>query len=207
VTVLPLILVGCFARLVCRLNFIDLSGLIAGSMTDPPALRLRFKRHTLRRTDRRLRHRLSAHHAVAHPVGAGASDCSFPMKGEGQPFPPGATWEEDGWNFSLYSRHANGVTLLIYDEKEFAKPLAAFTLDPLRNKTGRIWHTFVPHLPDARYYAYRVEGPTGPLHRFDPQKVLLDPFVERVFFPPDFSRTAAMQPGANDGGRRLVCCR
>jgi putative transport protein len=38
VTVLPLVLVGCFARLVCKLNFIDLSGLIAGSMTDPPAL-------------------------------------------------------------------------------------------------------------------------------------------------------------------------
>jgi glycogen operon protein len=37
------------------------------------------------------------------------------------------------------------------------------------------------------------------VHRFDPEKVLLDPFAERVFFPPDFSRAAAMQPGANDG--------
>jgi isoamylase len=121
------------------------------------------------------------------------------MNREGEPCPPGATWQEEGWNFALYSRHASRVTLLLYRDKEFAKPLATLTLDPLRNKTGRIWHTFVPHLPDATYYAYRVEGPTGPLHRFDAQKVLLDPFAEQVFFPPDFSRDAAMRPGANDG--------
>ena len=119
--------------------------------------------------------------------------------GEGRPFPPGASWEEEGWNFTLYSRHATGVTLLLYGEKDFANPLAAFGLDPLRNKTGRIWHVFVPHLPQARYYAYSVEGPTGAPHRFDVQKVLLDPFAERVFFPPEFSRIAAMQSGANDG--------
>src|SRR5262249_31827955 len=44
----------------------------------------------------------------------------------------------------------------------------------------------------ARYYAYRVEG-------YDSQKILLDPFAEDVFFPPKFSREAAMKPGANDG--------
>jgi glycogen operon protein len=115
------------------------------------------------------------------------------------PFPPGVTWEEAGWHFSLYSRHATVVTLLLYGEKEFAKSLATLRLDPLRNKTGRIWHAFVPHLAGARYYAYRVEGPPGPLHRFDAEKVLLDPFARQVFLPPDFSRAAAMRPGANDG--------
>jgi len=111
------------------------------------------------------------------------------------------TWEGDGWNFALYSRHATGVTLLLYDGKNFVKPLAVLTLDPLQNKTGRIWHCFVTQsaAPGARYCAYRVEGPTGALHQFDPQKVLLDPFAEQVFFPPDFSRAAAMKPGANDG--------
>ena len=119
--------------------------------------------------------------------------------GEGQPIPPGVTWEGDGWNFALHSRHATGVTLLLYDEKNFVKPQAALTLDPLQNKTGRIWHCFVPHVADARYYGYRVEGPTGARHRFDAQKVLLDPFATEVFFPPEFSRAAATQPGANDG--------
>lgn len=97
------------------------------------------------------------------------------------------------------SRHATGVTLLLFDAETFVKPLAAFTLDPLHNKTGRIWHCFVPRVAGARYYAYRVEGPTGALHQFDAQKVLLDPFAGQVFFPPDFSRAAAMNLGANDG--------
>lgn len=123
------------------------------------------------------------------------------MIAEGQPTPPGATWMGDGWNFGLYSRHATGVTLLLYDNVEFVKPLAALKLDPIRNKTGRIWHGYVPRstAPAARYYAYKVEGPAGARHRFDPQKVLLDPFAGQVFFPPDFSRAAAMKPGANDG--------
>ena len=121
------------------------------------------------------------------------------MNSEGEPFPPRATWKEDGWNFTLYSRHASRVTLLLYDEEHFARPLATLTLDPLQKKTGRIWHTFVPRLAGAQYYGYRVEGPIGVLHRFDAQKVLLDPFAEQVFFPPEFSRAAAMQPGANDG--------
>jgi glycogen operon protein len=123
------------------------------------------------------------------------------MIAEGQPIPPGVTRAQAGWNFALYSRHATGVTLLLFGAENFVQPLAAFPLDPLHNKTGRIWHCFVPQTAaaSARYYAYRVAGPTGPLHQFDPQKVLLDPFAEQVFFPPDFSRAAAMKPGANDG--------
>lgn len=118
---------------------------------------------------------------------------------EGQPIPPGVTRKGDGWNFALYSQHATGVTLLLYDAEDFVKPLAEFKLDPLQNKTGRIWHCFVGHLTGARYYAYRVDGPDGALHRFDSQKVLMDPFAKSVFFPPDFSRSVATQPGANDG--------
>jgi glycogen operon protein len=121
------------------------------------------------------------------------------MIAEGQPIPLGATWQGSGWNFALYSQHATGVTLLFYDALNFVKPLAAFALDPLQHKTGRIWHCFVPDMAGAQYYAYRVKGPNGALHRFDEQKVLLDPFSAHVFLPPDFSRAAAMKPGANDG--------
>ena len=124
---------------------------------------------------------------------------------EGSVGPLGATWleTEQAWNFALYSRHATGVTLLLYGAKDFVKPAFQLRLDPLRNKTGRIWHCFVPRnlASTARYYAYRVEGPWDPAqgHRFDAQKVLFDPFAENVFFPPDFSREAARQPGPNDG--------
>ena len=66
--------------------------------------------------------------------------------------PAGATWTGDGWNFASYSRHATEVTLLSYGQSEFVKPLAVLNLDPLQNKTGRIWHCFVPHMAGARYY-------------------------------------------------------
>ena len=58
---------------------------------------------------------------------------------------PGATWldTEQAWNFALYSRHATGVTLLLYDATNFVKPVVELRLDPLQNKTGRIWHCFV----------------------------------------------------------------
>ena len=104
------------------------------------------------------------------------------MIAEGQPLPPGVTWEGDGWNFALYSRHATGVTLLLYDGKNFVKPLAVLTLDPLQNKTGRIWHCFVPHVTGARYYAYRVEGPTGALHRSTHRRCCSIPLPSRCFF-------------------------
>ena len=79
VTVLPLLLVGIFARVVLKMNFMDLSGLLAGSMTDPPALAFASNICRLRRADRRLRHRLSAHHPAAHPLRASARDYPFPM--------------------------------------------------------------------------------------------------------------------------------
>ena len=118
---------------------------------------------------------------------------------EGDPTPAGATSTADGWNFTLYSRHATEVTLLLYGATDFVKPVIALELDPIRNKTGRIWHCFLPWMEDARYYAYQVGGPTGAFHRFDAQRVLLDPFAEQVFFPPEFSRAASMKPGANAG--------
>ena len=124
---------------------------------------------------------------------------------EGGIGPPGAIWldTEQAWNFTLYSRHATGVMLLLYGATDFVKPLFQLQLNPLKNKTARIWHCLVQlqSAPTARYYGYRVQGPWDPKngHRFDPDKVLFDPYAEQLFFPPDFSREAARQPGRNDG--------
>ena len=128
---------------------------------------------------------------------------------DGSPAPLGSTWveAEQAWNFALYSRRATGLTLLLYGEHNFNEPVHEICLDPLRNKTGRIWHCFVreDHAPGARYYAYRVDGPWSPAHgdRFRPRKVLLDPFAQGVYFPATFSREAAKRPEANDGGAPL----
>jgi len=126
-------------------------------------------------------------------------------KAEGAPSPLGATWVESyrAYNFALYSRHATAVTLLLYDDRDFANPVYQFRFDPLANKTGRIWHCWLDadKAPGAKYYAYRVEGPDDPGggHRFDPQKILFDPYAPALFFPPVYSRGAAARPGANDG--------
>jgi glycogen operon protein len=124
---------------------------------------------------------------------------------EGRPSPLGASWIEaaQAWNFSLFSRHATWTTLLLYVEKDVGTPVLTLKLDPIQNKTGPIWHCLVRRsdAPEAAYFAWRLEGPADPAkgHRFDPQKVLLDPFAAAVHFPKDFSREAAANAGPNDG--------
>ncbi|MDD1763055.1 MAG: hypothetical protein LUQ59_12560, partial [Methanothrix sp.] len=124
---------------------------------------------------------------------------------EGCASPQGVDWieEEEAFNFALYSENATGVTLLLYREEDPVHPVLEYKLNYLKNRSGRIWHCRVPlwETEGAKYYAYRVEGPFDPEkgHRFDPDKVLLDPYARAVYFPPGFSRKAATQPGSNAG--------
>jgi isoamylase len=125
--------------------------------------------------------------------------------GSGSPTPLGATWVEahQAYNFALYSRHATGVTLLCYREAEPATPVFRYPLDYLVNKTGRIWHCWVPAnaLQGATLYGYAVDGPweLGQGHRFDADKVVLDPYATEIYFPPGYSREACSRPGPTDG--------
>jgi isoamylase len=124
---------------------------------------------------------------------------------EGSPSPQGATWieEEKAYNFVIYSENAVAVTLLLYNEDDALNPALQYRFDPIRNKSGRIWHCRIPKssVDRAVYYGYKVEGPFDPSrgHRFDPEKILLDPYAKTVCFPPDFSREAAREPGSNAG--------
>jgi isoamylase len=126
-------------------------------------------------------------------------------RAEGRPSPLGAAWnaEAKGWNFALYSKHATSVALLLYGDDEFVKPVHAVRLDHLVNKSGPVWHCWVSEeaTRGARYYAYSVNGPDDPAagFRFDPGKVLLDPYARAVFFPPGFDREAAKLRGSNAG--------
>jgi isoamylase len=121
---------------------------------------------------------------------------------EGLPFPLGATWiaPEQAWNFAVYSEHAEHVTLLLYAEPDLATPVVAHDLHYLRNKSGKVWHCRIPAaaMKGARYYSYRVDGERA-IHRFDPDKVLLDPYARAVHFPHGFDRKAAIAPGSNAG--------
>ena len=124
---------------------------------------------------------------------------------EGTPGPMGVTWIPSlkAWNFALYSRRAIGVTLLLYAADDPVHPIFELRMDPRTNKSGRIWHCWVTaeRAPGAAYYAYRVDGRHDPVagYRFDPQKILLDPFAPAVHFPLAFSRIAAGLPGPTDG--------
>jgi isoamylase len=126
---------------------------------------------------------------------------------EGSPSPLGVTYirEEDAFNFALYSQNAREVTLLFYGANDFTNPLLEWPLEPLSHKTKRVWHCRLSRkqLADARYYAYRINGPPpqapNQWHAFDPQKILLDPYAKVLFFPPGFSREAATWPGSNVG--------
>jgi glycogen operon protein len=122
---------------------------------------------------------------------------------EGLPQPLGATWiaEDEAWNFAVYSEHAEQVTLLLYAESDLAVPILTQQLDHLRNKSGPIWHCRIQAtaMMDARFYAYQVQGPRSPRHRFDANKVLFDPYARALHFPPGFDRRGAIGPGANAG--------
>lgn len=117
----------------------------------------------------------------------------------------GVTWVPalKAWNFALYSRRATSVSLLLYGAGDPAKPLLEYRLDVRANKSGRIWHCWMSadRVPGAAYYAWRVEGRHNPDagYRFDSDKILLDPFAPSVYFPPNYNRLAATEPGPNDG--------
>jgi glycogen operon protein len=124
---------------------------------------------------------------------------------EGSPRPLGATFipSEQAWNFALYTKNATAVRLLLYSANDFTNPLLSRDLQYPGNKTGRVWHCRIPlaDAVNASYYAFQVDGPfdLSAGHRFDREKILLDPYAHAVFFPPDHSRAAASHPGSNAG--------
>ncbi|GAF73830.1 unnamed protein product, partial [marine sediment metagenome] len=104
-----------------------------------------------------------------------------------------------GVNFSLYSKNSMALELLLFDDVDDSKPARVIKLDPQLNRTFHYWHVFVPGLKPGQMYAYRAYGPFDPKrgHRFDSQKVLLDPYGRGVAIPTNYSREAASRPGDN----------
>jgi glycogen operon protein len=117
----------------------------------------------------------------------------------GSSHPLGATPSAAGANFSLFSRSASRVELLFFDRAEDARPTQIVELNPHTHRTYHYWHAFVPGVKPGQLYAYRVHGPSDPARgmRFDPAKVLLDPYGRGVVVPPGYSRQAAARPGDN----------
>ncbi len=108
---------------------------------------------------------------------------------------------DGGVNFSVFSRSATGVELLLFDHEDDVAPSRTVHLDPVDNRSYHYWHTFIPGLQAGQLYGYRLFGPPEPSKgmRFDGTKVLLDPYGQGVVVPKNYSRDAARQPGDNTG--------
>ena len=100
----------------------------------------------------------------------------------GHPLPYGATARREGVNFSVFSKHATELTLVLFLPGE-AEPVLELPLDPRYNKTGDVWHVLVSGLDPGVEYGFRADSevPEGsPTLRFDPRRILIDPYSKAV---------------------------
>lgn len=101
----------------------------------------------------------------------------------GHRHPSGATVEDEGVNFAIYSRHGTGAELLLYEDAESIEPFQVIRLDPETNHTFFSWHLLVVDLPPGTHYTWRMDGPDDPQDsgwRFDPRVELVDPWARAV---------------------------
>jgi isoamylase len=96
----------------------------------------------------------------------------------GLSYPLGATWDGKGVNFALFSAHAEKVELCLFDrtgQYEQARIV-------LPEYTDEVWHCYLPEVRPDQLYGYRVHGPYEPAagHRFNPNKLLLDPYAKAI---------------------------
>src|SRR5690242_3689286 len=101
-----------------------------------------------------------------------------PRVREGHSFPLGATWDGVGVNFALFSAHAGKVELSLFDI-DGQRELERIELPEF---TDEVWHGYLPEARPGTVYAYRVHGPYEPNagHRFNPHKLVLDPYAKAL---------------------------
>src|SRR5688572_7245396 len=97
----------------------------------------------------------------------------------GEPYPLGATWDGKGVNFALYSEHATGVDLCLFDSEESVTENVKIVI---KEVSHYVWHVYVPGLKPGQLYGYRVHGPYEPAVglRFNPNKLLIDPYAKAI---------------------------
>ncbi len=118
----------------------------------------------------------------------------------GAPLPLGSHAHGEGVNFAFFSRHASRVRLELFGRPEDATAARAFDLDPVRNRTGDVWHIWIEGLRPGQLYAYRVDGPYDPWegHRFNFNRLLIDPFATAITRVSDWDFGAARGEDGDD---------
>src|SRR5579862_4051184 len=99
-----------------------------------------------------------------------------PRTWPGRPSPLGATVRDDGVNFALFAEHAVKVELCLFDSPGASAETHRLALPEY---TNQVWHGLLPDVKPGQIYGYRVHGPHDPARgrRFNPRKVLLDPYA------------------------------
>ena len=110
----------------------------------------------------------------------------------GSPIPHGVYLHQGGVNFTLFSRHATGVSLLLFASPQDTTPCQVIELDPRHHRTGDIWHVCVHGASRGQAYAYQVHGPHEPEkgHRYTPSTILLDPYATALARPENWDFSA-----------------
>ena len=113
----------------------------------------------------------------------------------GAPYPLGAMWDGSGVNFALFSENASTVELCLFDAHGGEERIQ------IPERTDQVWHAYLPGLAPGQRYGYRVHGPWDPAagHRFNPAKLLLDPYARGVDRPIDGDELLTGHRVADDG--------
>ncbi len=113
----------------------------------------------------------------------------------GLPFPLGAAWDGYGTNFSLFSEHAEGVELCLFDDE------GEETRIEITGRRALNWHCYLPKVGPGQRYGFRVRGPYAPEegHRFNPDKLLLDPYAKAIEGTVDWEHDANVLPYVPNG--------
>jgi pullulanase/glycogen debranching enzyme len=120
-------------------------------------------------------------------------------KPTGRSHPLGATVVSWGVNFSIFSRGASSVELLFFDRVEDGRFARMIQIDTADHRNYPYWHTFVPGVKPGQIYGFRVHKPFDAASdlRFDPSKLLLDPYGRATIVPKNHRRAAAASDGDN----------
>src|SRR6187401_3539898 len=112
----------------------------------------------------------------------------------GEPFPLGPSWDGNGTNFSITSENAERVELCLFDDNDVE------TRVELPRNTAHNWHGYLPGVGPGQRYGYRVYGPWAPEdgHRFNPNKLLIDPYAKAVEGPVLWDRGRTLAYAGDD---------
>lgn len=96
----------------------------------------------------------------------------------GSPHRLGAHFDGEGTNFAVFSEHGQEVFLCLFSADGTREEMRL----PLPERTGNVWHGYLPGLRPGALYGYRVAGPFAPEqgHRFNINKLLLDPYTRQM---------------------------